>query len=332
MSSIMKWIDRLLAVSIGGLTFALATSGIAMAQPADYPTRPIHFIVSYPPGGPADILARQLAQELSVRLGASVVIENRGGANGNIGAAIAARAQPDGHTLFMMTSSHTANMTLYAKPGYDVLRDFVHISNIASYPLLLVVHPSVKAASVRELVALARTSAGKLTFASAGSGGGAHLAAELFKTMAAIDMLHVPYKGTGPALQAVVGGEVNLMFAGVSAATPHVSSGKLRALGVSSATRLKVIPDVPTVAESGVPGYELTSWLGVSAPAGTPAAIVDKLNAEIREVVQSPKFSARLEQDGAQPRISSAQEFVRFIQTEVGKWAKLIRASGAETQ
>jgi tripartite-type tricarboxylate transporter receptor subunit TctC len=328
----MTWIGRLLAAPIGGLTLALATSGIAVAQPADYPARPIRFIVSYPPGGPADILARQLAQELSARLGASMVIENRGGANGNIGAAIAARAQPDGYTLFMMTSSHAANMTLYAKPGYDVMRDFAHITNIASYPLLLVVHPDVKAASVRELIALARKSPGKHTFASAGSGGGAHLAAELFKTMAGIDMLHVPYKGTGPALQAVVGGEVDVMFAGVSAAMPHVSSGRLRALGVSSATRLKTIPDIPTIAESGVPGYELSSWLGVSAPAGTPAAIVDKLNAEIREVVRSPKFSARLEQDGAQPRISSAQEFGRFVQAEVGRWAKLIRASGAETQ
>jgi tripartite-type tricarboxylate transporter receptor subunit TctC len=332
MSAIMKWMDRLLAASIGGLTLALAASGSAMAQPTDYPTRPIRFIVSYPPGGPADILARQLAQGLSVRLGASVVIENRGGANGNIGAAVAARAQPDGYTLFMMTSSHAANMTLYAKPGYDVMRDFAHITNIASYPLLLVVHPDLKAASVRELVALARANPGKLTFASAGSGGGAHLAAELFKTMAHIEMLHVPFKGTGPALQAVVGGQVNLMFAGVSAAMPHVSSGRLRALGVSSAQRLKVIPDIPTIAESGVPGYELTSWLGVSAPAGTPAAIVDKLNAEIRNVVQSPKFSARLEQDGAQPRISSAEDFSRFVGTEVEKWAKLIRASGAEIQ
>ncbi len=328
----MQRIDRLSAKVIVALALALATIGVARAQPADYPTRPIHFIVSYPPGGPADILARQLARELTERLGESVVIENRGGANGNIGAAAAARAQPDGYTLFMMTSSHAANMTLYAKPGYGVMRDFAHISNIASYPLLLVVHPELKAASVRELVALAKASPGKLTFASAGSGGGAHLAAELFKTMANVEMLHVPYKGTGPALQAVVGGQVNLMFAGVSAAMPHVASGKLRALGVSSAQRLKVIPDIPTIAESGVPGYELTSWLGVSAPAGTPAAIVAKLNADIRNVVQSPKFSARLEQDGAQPRVTSAEDFSRFVGAEVEKWAKLIHDSGAEIQ
>ena len=330
MRTTVKKIRRLVA-STAGLVAAFAT-GIALAQPADYPSRPIRFIVSYPPGGPADILARQVADGLSARLGATVVIENRGGANGNIGAALAARAQPDGYTIFMMTSSHAANMTLYAKPGYDVTRDFAHVSNIASYPLLLVVHPAVKAASVRDLIALAKAAAGKLTFASAGAGGGAHLAGELFRTMAGIDMLHVPYKGTGPALQAVVGGEVNLMFAGVSAAMPHVSSGRLRALGVSSATRLKVIPDIPTVAESGVPGYEMSSWLGVSAPAGTPAAIVEKLNAEIREVVRSPKFSARLEQDGAQPRVTSAKEFTRFVQEEVGRWAKLIRAAGVEPQ
>lgn len=332
MSAVVEHIERPLAAQTGILILAMVSSGMASAQPTDYPTRPIRFIVSYPPGGPADILARQLAQELSENLRQTLVIENRGGANGNIGAGIAARAQADGYTLFMMTSSHAANMTLYANSGYDVMRDFAHVSNIASYPLLLVVHPALKVASVRELVALAKASPGKLTFASAGAGGGAHLAGELFKTMAAIDMLHVPYKGTGPALQAVVAGQVNLMFAGVSAAMPHVSNARLRALGVSSARRLKAIPDIPTIAESGVPGYELTSWLGVSVPAGTPVPIIDRLNAEIRKVVQSPKFSARLEHDGAQPRISSTKDFSRFVETEVDKWAKLIRASGAKPQ
>lgn len=314
--------------------FALGISGAACAASRDraFPTKPVRFIVSYPPGGPADILARELGQRLSAQLGETVVIDNRPGANGNIGAAVAARAAPDGYTIFMMTSSHAANMTLYAKPGYGVVRDFAHVTNVASYPLLLVVHPSVKATSVKDVIALAKVSPGKLTFSSAGAGGGAHLAGELFKTMAQVDMLHVPFNGTGPALIAVVGGQVNLMFAGVSAAMPHVSAGALRALGITSTRRLKPIGNIPTIAESGVAGYELSSWLGVSAPARTPPAIVRQLNVEIAKVVKTAEFADRLARDGAEPEITSAEQFSRYVESEVSRWAKIIRAAGAKVE
>jgi tripartite-type tricarboxylate transporter receptor subunit TctC len=308
-----------------------AAFGVA-AQPADYPTRPIKLVVSYPPGGPADILARSLAQKMSGELGQEVIIENIGGANGNIGAANAARAAPDGYTLFMMTSSHAANMTLYATPGYDVVRDFAHVTNVASYPLLLVVNPKVKADSVKALIAEAKAAPGKLTFASAGTGGGAHLAGELFKTMAGVNLLHVPYKGTGPALIGVIGGQVDMMFAGVSAAAQQVADGKLRALGISSAHRLKILPNIPTIAEAGVPGYEMSSWLGISAPAGTPAPIIDKLNHAIAAAVAAPDFAARLSADGAVPQVTSPQQFSQFVASEVARWARIIQKAGVKPQ
>jgi tripartite-type tricarboxylate transporter receptor subunit TctC len=300
------------------------------AQAQEYPVRPIRFIVSYPPGGPADILARSLAQKLGEGLGQQVLVDNRGGANGNIGAELAAKAPPDGYTIFMMTSSHAANVTLYPKLAYDLMRDFAHVSNVASYPLMLVVHPSVAARTVGELVADAKARPGILNFASAGSGGGAHLAGELFKAMAGVNLVHVPYKGTGPALLDVVGGQVNLMFAGVSAAVPHVRTGKLRALGVSSQKRLKALPDIPTISEAGVKGYEIASWLGVSAPAGTPARAIARLNAEIVKVAQQPDFAERLAIDGAELQVTTPELFTRYVEAEIQKWGKVIRDSGTK--
>ena len=300
------------------------------AQAQEYPVRPIRFIVSYPPGGPADILARSLAQKLGEGLGQQVLVDNRGGANGNIGAEIAAKSPPDGYTIFMMTSSHAANVTLYPKLGYDLMRDFAHVSNVASYPLMLVVHPSVAARTVGELVADAKARPGILNFASAGSGGGAHLAGELFKAMAGVNLVHIPYKGTGPALLDVVGGQVNLMFAGVSAAVPHVRTGKLRALGVSSQGRLKALPDIPTISDAGVKGYEIASWLGVSAPAGTPPRAIARLNAEIVKIVQQPDFAERLAIDGAELQVTSPELFTRYVEAEIQKWGKVIRDSGTK--
>lgn len=300
------------------------------AQAQEYPVRPIRFIVSYPPGGPADILARSLAQKLGEGLGQQVLVDNRGGANGNIGAEIAAKSPPDGYTIFMMTSSHAANVTLYPKLAYDLMRDFAHVSNVALYPLMLVVHPSVAARTVGELVADAKARPGILNFASAGSGGGAHLAGELFKAMAGVNLVHVPYKGTGPALLDVVGGQVNLMFAGVSAAVPHVRTGKLRALGVSSQGRLKALPDIPTISDGGVKGYEIASWLGVSAPAGTPPRVIARLNAEIVKVVQQPDFAERLAIDGAELQVTSPELFTRYVEAEIQKWGKVIRDSGTK--
>lgn len=302
------------------------------AQAQDYPVRPIRFIVSYPPGGPADILARSLAQKLGEGLGQQVLVDNRGGANGNIGAELAAKSPPDGYTIFMMTSSHAANVTLYPKLSYDLMRDFAHVSNVASYPLMLVVHPAVAARTVGELVADAKARPGILNFASAGSGGGAHLAGELFKAMAGVNLVHVPYKGTGPALLDVVGGQVNLMFAGVSAAVPHVKTGKLRALGVSSQKRLKALSDIPTISEAGVKGYEIASWLGVSAPAGTPARAIARLNAEIVKVSQQPDFAERLATDGAELQVAAPEVFTRYVESEILKWGKVIRDSGTKAE
>jgi len=323
---------RVLRKLLGTLTLAHCAcllAAVPAAAPAqDYPARPIKLIVSYPPGGPADILARGLAQRLGERLGQPVLVENHGGANGNIGAQLAARAAADGYTLFMTTSSHAANVTLYPKPGYDLMRDFAHISNVASYPLLLVVHPGMPANSVGELVALARARPDGYTFASAGSGGGAHLAGALFQIMAGVRLVHVPYKGTGPALLDLVGGQVNLMFAGVSAAMPQVKAGKLRALGVSSRTRLRATPEIPTISEAGVVGYEIASWLGVSAPAGTPTHVIARLNAEIAGVASQADFAQRLALEGAELQAGPSAAFTRYVESEVGKWEQVIRASG----
>jgi tripartite-type tricarboxylate transporter receptor subunit TctC len=314
-------------------SFAIpGASHYAMAASKPYPSKPIRFIVSYPPSGPADILARELAQKLSERLHEQVVVENRPGANGNIGAAAAARAAPDGYTLFMLTSSHAANMTLYRKPGYDVIKDFAPITNVASYPLLLVTNPSVPAKSVKELIALAKSEPKRLTFASAGTGGGADLAGELFKSMAGIQMLRIPYKGTAPGLIDVIAGRVSLMFAGVSAALPYVHQDKLNALAITSGRRLALIPDIPTVAQAGLPGYEMASWLGVAAPAGTPRSIVGLLNQSIIAVVKTSDFQQRLRQHGATSQVSSPQQFAAYVKSEIAKWAKVIKESGVQIQ
>ena len=287
-----------------------------LAQTSSYPSRPIHFIVAYPPGGPADLLSRSVAQKMSERLGQQVVVDNRPGAGGNIGAIQAAQAAPDGYTLFNMTSTHAANMTLYDKPGYNAVKDFAHITNVASYPLLLLVNAKVAAKNVHELIALAKASPGKLSYASAGTGGGAHIAGELFKAMAGVDIVHVPYKGQSPALVDTVGGQCDMTLAGVASAMPYVTAGRLRALGVSSARRLKSFPDIPTVAEAGVPGYEIASWLGVSAPAGTPAPIIQKLNSTIAAFAEDPDFSDRLVKEGAVIQVTSAERFTKFVDAE----------------
>ena len=301
----------------------------AAAKAAEWPERSLRLVVSYPPGGPADILAREVAQPLGVRLGQQVVIDNRAGANGNIGAQAAARAAADGYTLFLLTSSQAANMALYRAPGYDVVADFAPITNIVAYPLVLVTNPATPVRSVPELLALARAEPGRLTFASAGSGGGAHLAAELFCQMAGVRMTHVPYRGTGPALLATVAAEVSLMFAGVSAALPHVAEGRLRALGVTAPARVGSAPALPTIAEAGVPGYEMASWLGLAAPAGTPAAIVSRLAEAVASVVAEPATRDKLARDGATIEVGAPAAFSRYLGAEVAKWAQVIRAAGA---
>lgn len=323
---------RACVFSLLAVAAILSTGAPAQAQSVSYPARPIHYIVSYPPGGPADILARAVAQKMGERLGQQVLVDNRPGGGGNIGAIQAAGAAPDGYTLFMMTSTHAANMTLYEKPGYSATKDFAHITNIASYPLLLLVNARVPAKAVAELVALAKASPGRMSYASAGTGGGAHIAGELFKSMVGIDIVHVPYKGQAQALVDVVGGQVEVTLAGVAAAMPHITSGRLRALGISSSRRLKSLPNIPTIAESGVPGYEIASWLGISAPAGTPPQIIQRVNAVVAEMANDADFSERLTRDGAEPQVTSAERFTKYVEAEVLKWAKLIRASGAKQQ
>ena len=314
------------------LALLVALSFAAGASAQQWPTRPLRYIITYPPGGPADILARMVAAKLGDRLKQQVVVDNRPGGGGNIGAELTARAAPDGYTIFMMASTHAANMTLYAKPGYSVTKDFAHITNIAGYPLLFVVHPRITAKDMREFIVYARTNPGRLSYASAGSGGGAHLAMELFRSMVGLEMVHIPYKGQGPALQDVIGGQVELTFASVSAALPHVSAGRLRVLGISSAERLRSLPEVPTVSEAGVAGYELESWLGMSAPAGTPTAIVQRLNEETAAVVADPEFAERLRRDGAASKVSSPERFSAYVEGEVTRWAKLVRESGAKPE
>ena len=306
---------------------AVSFAATAPALADDYPSKAVKLVVGYTPGGPNDIMARALAAELN--LGQTVYIENRGGASGNIAAEMVARAPADGYTLMMETSSGAANATLYRKLNYDLRKDFTHIAFVAAYPLVLVVHPSVPATNVKELLALAKAKPGALNYASGGSGGGAHLATELFKTMAGIDMLHIPYNGTSPGLLGVVGGQAQVMFAAMSAAMPHVQSGRLRALGVTGSTRTASEPDIPTIAEAGVPGYEVLGWLGLGAPAGLPPAITAKLNAAVARAVRSPRMIEYMAKEGWQPMVMSPADYTTFSNNEIEKWGKVVTDSGA---
>lgn len=313
------------------LLAAVVAASLSFSMPAaadDYPNRPIRLVVGYAPGGPNDIMARELAAALD--LGQTVYVENRGGASGNIASEMVAHAPADGYTLSMETSSGAANATLYSSLPFDARKDFTHIAFISAYPLLLVEHPSVPANNVADLLKLAKADPGKLPYASGGSGGGAHLAMELFKSMTNADMLHVPYNGTAAGLMGVVGGHAKLMFAAASAAMPNVQSGKLKVLGVSSSERMPSSPDIPTIAESGVPGYEVLGWLGLGAPAGLPPAITDKLNAAVARAVRSPKMKAFLDSEGWITRPMTPAEYSAFYINEIDKWGKVIKAAGAQ--
>lgn len=324
-----------------GVSFAAcAMSAISLsAQAADkaadkaagnYPVRPIRIIVTYPPGGGVDLAARVIGQKLIDAFGQQVIIDNRGGGGGNIAMEMGARAQPDGYTLTMSAAGPTAiNVSLYSKVPFDPVKDYAPVARVASTVYALVVHPSVEARSVKELIALARTRPGKLTFASAGIGAPPHLAGELLKTMAGIDIVHVPYKGTGPAIADLVGGQVTMMFSDALAAVPQIKAGKLRGLAVSSPRRFAFAPDLPTVAESGVPGFSAVGWTGLLAPAGTPRPIVQKLNAEIVRVLPLPDVREKLAGDGSEFGKNTPEEFSKFIKEEIAKWGKVIKASGA---
>jgi len=304
--------------------FALAAPLPGAAAEA-YPSKPVRMIVAVPPGGPADILARLVGPPLTVALGQTVVIDNRPGANGNIAYEMAARAVPDGYTFVLAAAGVVINPSLYREVRYDPLRDFAAITHGISVPNILIVHPSVAANSVSELVALAKSRPGKLAFASAGNGTTGHLALELFKQRAGIDVVHVPYKGGGPALAEVVAGQVQALFSLALAATQQVKAGKVRALAISSGKRSAVAPGLPTVAELGFPGYEVVGWFGWLAPAKTPREIVSRLNSEIVKALNMPEVRERLLSQSSEPVGNSPKEFGAFVKSENEKWAAVIK-------
>ena len=312
---------------LGALAFAAITC--ASAQP--YPNKPIRLVVPFPPAGTTDILAREVGQRLSQVLGQSVVIDNRPGAGGNIGSDIVAKSAPDGYTLLMGTvGTHAINPGLYSKMPYDHIKDFAPVILVARVPNILEVTPSLPVHSVSDLIKLAKEKPGQINFASSGSGTSIHLSGELFKTMAGVDMVHVPYKGSAPALQDLMAGQVQLMFDNLPSSLGQIKAGKLRPIAVTSAQRAPALPDIPTIAESGLPGFEATSWFGVLAPAGTPPDIVKRLNGEIDKWLQSPEAKDKLLAQGAVAAGGSPEDFAGYIRSETDKWAKVIKASGAK--
>jgi len=326
----MKSIVRHAALFLLGVS-AFALAAIAGAQAPAYPTKPIRLVVPFPAGGATDILAREVAKHLTDAWGQSVVVDNRPGAGGNIGSELVAKAAPDGYTLEMGTvGTHAINASLYSKMPYDHVRDFVPVILVAGVPNVLEVNPALPVNSVQELIAYAKANPGKLNFASSGSGTSIHLSGELFKVMAGVQMMHVPYKGSAPALQDLIGGQVQLMFDNLPPSLPQIKAGKLRALAVTSAARAPALPDTPTVAEAGLPGFEASSWFGVLAPAGTPPEIVNKLNAEIAKWLASPGAKEKLANVGANIAGGTPEDFARHIQAETAKWAKVVKESGAK--
>lgn len=315
----------LLKSAIAGLA---ALSFGAHAQ--NYPSRPIRLVVPFPAGGPTDLLARIVATRLGEKLGQPVVIDNKPGASGMVGAEAVAKAAPDGYTLLANASIHVINPSLYAKPRYDAIADFAPVSNLADVPLVLALHPKVPARSVKELVALAKTANPPLAFASAGNATSQHLSGEAFKIAAGIDMLHVPYKGSAPALTDLVGGQVQLMFDSLPSSMPFIKSGAIRPLAVTTARRSSALPEVPTVAESGYPGFGVSTWYGVWAPSATPPAIVHRLSSEIAAIVRLPQVREQFASMGAEPVGNTPEEFAVFAKAELSKWARIVKQSGAK--
>ncbi len=315
--------------SIAGAALALGLGAGASAQVVTpFPQRPGRFIIPYPPGGITDILARKLGERLAEGWGHPVVIDNRPGAGGNIAAQQASRAAPDGHTIFMgFLGTHAANASLYPDLGYDPVRDFTPIGLLAAAPMLLTVHPGVPARSVAELIALAKAAPGQLTFGSSGNGGASHLALELFKSMAGVDITHVPYRGTAPVTTDLLAGRISGYFDVMITALPNIQSGAVRALGISMDRRATRLPDVPTIAEAGVPGYAFSTWLGVLAPAGLPPPLLARMSADLLAVVRSADFDAWCTERGLVTLPTTPEEFARFMAAETAKFSELIRSA-----
>ena len=312
---------------------ALSFAMTAAANAAAYPDKPIRMLVGFAAGGGTDTTARAIGQPLSEALGQQVIVDNRPGAAGNIAADITAHSVPDGYTILMGTIAALAiNPSLYQKLPFDPIKDFEPISLAVSSMNVLVVHPSVAAKNVKELIALAKAQAGKLTYGSSGVGGAGHLAGVLFDQLAGTKMIHVPYKGGAPAIIALVSGEVNMVFATAETAVPQVKAGKIRALGVTTAKRSALLPDLPTIAEGGLPGYEANNWYGLLAPAKTPAAIVERLNREVVKVLNMPNVKEQLFRSGLDASPSTPKEFGAYIKSEMAKWSKVVKASGAKAE
>jgi len=306
---------------------AVLTPSGAGAQDA-WPSKPVRLILPFPPGGGTDILGRLIAAQLSSSLGQPVVAENRGGAGGNVGAEAAAKSAPDGYTVVLVAPSLAISPSLYSKLNYDPVKDFAPISLVATVPNVMITHPSVPAATLAEFIALAKTKPGGMNFGSGGSGTSNHLAGELFNIVAGVKLVHVPYKGVNLAMNDVLSGQIQFVVIGVPAAAPHIKAGRLRALALVAPRRAPALPDVPTVAEAGLPNFEVTTWYGILAPAGTPRPIVTRLNAEIVRIMHAPEMTKRLASMATDPVTSTPEEFAAYIQREIGKWAQVIRQAG----
>ena len=325
----MKLVRRKFLELAGGVIAAAAFPQLASAD--DYPTRPVRVIAGFAAGGGVDITARLIGQWLADRLGQSFVVENRAGAGGNIGTEAVVNAAPDGYTLLLATVPNAVNASLYDKLNFDFIRGIAPVGGIIRVPMVILLHPSVPAKTVPELILYAKANPGKINMASAGIGSAPHMAGELFKMMAGVNMVHVPYRGQGPALSDLLGGQVQVYFATVPGTTDYIATGKLRALAVTSASRAELLPELPTVGDF-VPGYETSQWYGLGAPANTPAEIVDKLNREINAALADPGMKARLAAIGGEPLPGTPAEFGKLISEETGKWAKVVRAAGIKAE
>ncbi len=320
--------QRSLARTLAALALGLALPWTVMAQ--SWPARTVRIVVPFAAGGPADIYARAIAEKLSQSLGQSFVVEDKPGGGSIVGTDTVAKSAPDGYTPLMMSNTHTVNESLIPDKPFALLRDFVPVAPVNYSDLLMVVHPSVPAATVADFVALAKAQPGKLNYASSGPGTPYHMAGELFKAMAGVDVVHVPYKGSSGARTDILGGQVQMMFDAITTMAPHVRSGKLKALGSTGRVRSSVLPEVPTVSEAGVPGYEAVIWLGVLAPAGTPKPIVERLNAEITLITSAPEIREAWAKQGATAMTMTTEEFGRYLREDIEKWARVVKVSGAK--
>ena len=321
----LRWIA--IAAAVGILALA---AGARAAE--EWPARPVRFIIPFPPGGSNDIIGRPIARHLGERQGKPFVIDNRSGAGGNLGIDLAARANPDGHTLLMISAAYAFGPSMYQKLPFDPMKSFAFVTKIGNGPNVLSVHPGLPVKSTGELIALAKAKPGELNFASAGVGSSVHLASELFKSMAKIDVVHIPFKGGFPAMVDVMSGNSQYIIGTLVQALPQVRAGKLRALGLASKKRLAAVPDLPTIAESGLPGYEAANWWGLVVPAGTAQAVVDRLDKEVAQILALPEVTKRFAADGAEPDPMSQGEFRKFIVAETDKWTRVVRQAGIKPQ